>query len=174
MDYDDDSKQCPVCGEKIRSSALKCRFCHEDLQLFEAKQKALIEKVLFTGHPAPIHTVFQLLIAFLSVGIAYVWFYMMSRYTKYAITSQRIRIETGLLTKTVNTIELYRVDDYDLIYPLGMRLLGYGILRVKTSDRTAPCIEIYGIDDIERLYEELRECSEMERERKGIKLFTKT
>ena len=38
-----DSKPCPACGEPIRSSALKCRFCGEDIEAFLAKREGAVE-----------------------------------------------------------------------------------------------------------------------------------
>jgi len=41
-----DTKPCPVCGEAIKTVALKCRFCNTDLSAFAATKDAEVEKDL--------------------------------------------------------------------------------------------------------------------------------
>ncbi len=77
-------------------------------------------------------------------------------------------IEKGILSKTKNSIEIFRIDDFDLIHPFGMRLLGYGALHVKSSDRNVSDLYIYGVKGIDELYDQLRECSLKERKRRHI------
>src|SRR3954462_10948115 len=44
--------------------------------------------------------------------------------TQYEVTSERIRVRTGILTKRTEELELYRAMDTSLIEPLTMRMLG--------------------------------------------------
>ena len=50
-----------------------------------------------------------------------------------------------------------------------MRLLGYGVVRIATSDKNESHVLLYGLPHFEELAEKIRECSLKERERRGIR-----
>ena len=165
------SKACPVCGETIKVAALKCRFCGEDLQAFAEKQQQVEEKTLFSGRPAVMYSFGEYVFAVLTLGLAALFFWLRKVSIKYRITTQRIQIEKGLLSKSRNNVELFRIDDYEIQKPLGMRLVGHSALLLKSSDRNVADICLKGIPKLEALGETLRECGLRERERRGIKVW---
>lgn len=61
------------------------------------------------------------------------------------MTSQRVGIERGILSKTKDCIELFRVDHFDLYKPPGMRLAGYCMLHLRSSDASFETVILYGI-----------------------------
>jgi uncharacterized membrane protein YdbT with pleckstrin-like domain len=167
----DDSKACPVCGESIKAAAIKCRFCNTDLAAFAVSRVAEVEKPLFTGHPAVIHSAWQWIAVVLTLGIALVFYWLKSLATTYEITSQRVRIERGILSKIKDSIELFRIDHFDLHKPLGMRLAGYCLLHLRSSDASFETVILYGIPNLEQLADTLRECSLRERTRRRVTTF---
>ena len=110
------------------------------------------------------------LIACAAIGIHY---YLRSRRVHYEITTQRIKLERGLLSKVQESLELFRIDHFELRKPLGKRLLGQASLHLFSSDAELENFSIYGVPHLESLADELRNCQLRERTRRGLTTFVK-
>ena len=169
----DDTKACPVCGETIKAAAIKCRFCNTDLAAHESAKEAEIERELFAGHPAIISSLGQWVLVVITIGIAYLVYWVKSRAVLYTLTTQRIQIERGLFSTIKASVELFRIDDFDIHRPFGMRVLGYCKLHLRSSDPDFSEVLIQGIQNLEGLADQLREYSLRERTRRKITTFVK-
>jgi PH (Pleckstrin Homology) domain-containing protein len=165
---ENEDKACPFCGETIKAVAIKCRFCNADLTAAAKAQEAEVEKMLFEGSPSVVYTFWQGVIVVLTLGIAYFFLWVKSLTLRYEISNQRIRIEKGLLSKVKDNIELFRIDDFDIYKPLGMRIVGHCKLHMRSSDPSFPDLYLYGIKDLENMADVLRECSMRERLRRKV------
>lgn len=164
----DDTKPCPVCAETIKAAAIKCRFCNTDLVAFAAAKEAEAERTLFAGHPTVVFSLWQWLIVLCTLGLAYIYYWVQGLSTRYEITSQRVRVERGLLSKSKESVELFRIDHFDVLKPLGMRLVGHCLLQLRSSDTNFSTVVIYGVPELEALADTLRECSLRERTRRRV------
>ncbi len=89
--------------------------------------------------------------------------------TTYELTSQRLRIRAGILSKKVDELELFRVRDYTMEQPFLLRLVGLGNMTLITSDATSPTVVMRAIPGIEVVREMLRTAVQNERDRKRVR-----
>jgi membrane protein YdbS with pleckstrin-like domain len=118
--------------------------------------------------PAYVALGFVLLLAIICLR-----YYMKSASIHYEITTQRIKLERGLLSKLQESLELFRIDHFELHKPLGMRLVGQSSLHLFSSDSELTNFYVYGVPDLEALADTLRICQLRERSRRGLTTFVK-
>jgi len=126
------------------------------------------EEVLFEGYGALLPSVGSLLLAIVTLGLWLLPSWWRSRSRRYRLTTKRVVVETGVLGKRLEQVDLYRVNDYTVVRPIGQRLLGTGNLVLRTLDRSSPVVAIEGIrTDVVALYERIRAATELEKARRG-------
>jgi hypothetical protein len=86
----------------------------------------------------------------------------------YVITSERLKIIHGMLSRKVENFELIRVQDIDFNQGVGERIFGIGDIFVRGHDASNPEIVLRNIAEPEQVYEILRRAWLDARKRYGL------
>lgn len=105
--------------------------------------------------------IFPLLIA--------LWAAIKLKSTRYELTTQRLKIYSGVFNRNIDELELYRVRDYNLKQPFLLRLFGYANLFVVSSDSTTPNIVLAAIGNGNEVREKLRSEVEIRRVQRQVR-----
>lgn len=89
-------------------------------------------------------------------------------FTRYALSEDRLFVESGLLTTRLEEVILYRVRDIGLTVSLGQRIFGVGSVVVESSDTSSPRLVLKNIraprqvkEQIHRQVEEMKLARQM-------------
>ena len=130
------------------------------------------ERVLFEGNPALLPSAGAVLLSIVTVGIAVIFYWFRHKSTHYRITTERIVVDSGLFSKRMDQIDLYRINDYVVERPFSQRLLGTGNIVVTAMDKSNPQLRLNGLGaDVLALYEALRKATEEEKRRRGVRMI---
>jgi uncharacterized membrane protein YdbT with pleckstrin-like domain len=130
------------------------------------------EEVLFDGNPALVPSLGALLLVFLTVGLWLIPLWWRSRARHYRLTTKRVVVETGILNKRLEQVDLYRVSDYTVLRPISQRIMGTGNLVLRTLDQTSPVVAVASIKaDVVVLYERIRAATEAEKRKRGVRVM---
>ena len=82
--------------------------------------------------------------------------WLVRRATRYVLTSERLRLTTGLLSTTTDDLELRRVRDSGVARPFLLRIVGLGDVRITSADPSHPRVTLHAIRDPDGVQERLR------------------
>lgn len=97
------------------------------------------------------------------------WKYFEVRLRTFEITTQRLRVRSGVLSRRVEEVELYRVKDSTFIQPWYQRMFGLGNVVINTSDITTKVVTFPAIKDAEAVRNQLRHHVELRRDAKRVR-----
>ena len=92
-------------------------------------------------------------IACIGLGVAQ---YLRTSTTKYVVTSERLRITTGVLSTVSEDIELRRVRDTVVVKPFLKRIVGLGDIHLLSADLSAPRVTLRAIKNPDELQSKIR------------------
>ena len=127
-----------------------------------------MDKILWEDRPSQISNFWIYLLFFWTI-IPPIIVYLNTRFTKYELDSQRLKIKKGILSQNIEETELYRVKDYSIFKPFFLRLFGLGHLVLTTSDKNNKYVRLVAIKDTEKVKDIIRNHVEKARKRTGTK-----
>lgn len=87
---------------------------------------------------------------------------------RYVLTSERLKITSGLFSRDVENFELIRFQDLDYKQGMTERVLGIGDITIRGHDVSEPKIVLRNVKDPEQVYEILRKAWLEARKRHGL------
>ena len=128
------------------------------------------EQIQWNGHPSQWQNLGWFLACLLVLPIPFaLWKWLETRHTVYTLTDQRLKFTRGVLTRTTEDLELYRVRDTRFEQGFFERVLGLGRIRLFTTDETSPEIVLPYIADAESVRERIRGLVEARRDAKRVR-----
>ncbi len=166
---------CPDCGTQNEPGSRFCKSCGRELSGATAAAEPPVvkgqmiaddglpvsedldgepggERVLWTGRPrVPLSWIDALTI-------------------RYKLTNERLMVTRGFISKHIEEIELYRVNDVSMKQSIMERMFGLGDVRLETTDATTPDPQIKDIQGPERVKDLVRQAARAERQRRRVLL----
>ena len=113
---------------------------------------------------------FMGLLLWLSVAVSLLLTYRLIYLKRivYRITAEQLIYEHGVITRSSDYVELYRVVDFGERSNLLQQICGLKTVSVYSGDRTTPRLDIIGVEINENLVPVIRGRVEQNKRRKGI------
>ena len=89
-------------------------------------------------------------------GIAALASYLKVGTTKYVLTTERLRVTTGILSTVTEDLELRRVRDSIIVRPFWARLAGLGDVQILSADASTPRMVLHAVKDPDGVQTKLR------------------
>jgi hypothetical protein len=115
------------------------------------------------------------LIGILCAPICLVVPLMKAKSLRYKITNYRVDCEHGVASKTIDTLELWHVEDIQFHQSLWARMLGVGTISILSHDDTTPRLTLWGLPKPRELFDDLKQrIIAVKRQRGVVKMDTGT
>jgi len=96
-------------------------------------------------------------------------YYLQTRCKVFELTTQRLKITSGVFTKVTETLELYRVKDIETRQPFFSQLVGIENVQMTTSDASSPFVLIEAVPSSIGFADKLRNQVEIIRQQKRVR-----
>jgi uncharacterized membrane protein YdbT with pleckstrin-like domain len=89
-------------------------------------------------------------------GIGALITYLKVSTTKYVLTTERLRVTTGVLSTITEDLELRRVRDSVILRPFWARVAGLGDIQILSADASTPRMVLHAIKDPDGVQSKIR------------------
>src|SRR5207253_2951003 len=92
------------------------------------------------------------------IGLLFIFIpWLKTKTVRYRITNYRIDFERGLLSRSIDTLELWHVEDIKFHQSLLDRILNVGTITIIAHDPTTPSFELHGLPNPRQLFSMLEQ-----------------
>lgn len=149
--HTDDDRFCSKCGRAFVAGAVAASSTPGATPMPSAAAAPAAETILWEGVPHgllnPIET----------------------HAIRWVVTSQRLRVVRGILSRSTEEVELTRVRDVSYEQSLAQRALGIGTVTVVGTDATTPMVVLHDIEEPEAVKELIRQAVQEQRRRYRVR-----
>jgi len=89
---------------------------------------------------------------------------------RYTLSSQRLEIERGLMSRRRESIDLYRIRDVVLDQTFFERMRGLGTLTLYSTDQVEPTLALPSLSEAHSIYETLRDAAARARQQRVVQV----
>jgi uncharacterized membrane protein YdbT with pleckstrin-like domain len=113
---------------------------------------------------------YWLVLSLAALGI-FVWRWLENLASKYDLTEERLIIRRGIVAKSVDEIELYRVKDVRINFSIINQIAGIGAISIASSDETTRDgdLVIRDVENAQARREELRRLVDIARQKRRVR-----
>jgi uncharacterized membrane protein YdbT with pleckstrin-like domain len=99
------------------------------------------------------------------------WKWLETMSSKYELTEQRLIVRKGIIMKSIDEIELYRIKDVRMDFSLLNQMAGIGTICLTSSDETTRASELvmHHVSHAQARREELRRLVDAARKARGVR-----
>jgi membrane protein YdbS with pleckstrin-like domain len=128
------------------------------------------ETRVWEGRPSQWTNMVPFLLCLLVVPIPYaIYRWLAVKCTTYTLSTQRLRIAHGILSRHFDNLELYRVRDLTVAQPFLLRMAGLGNIALVTSDSTTPVVVLPAIASPLEVHDIIRDEVQRMRRERGVR-----
>ncbi|MGE3913235.1 MAG: PH domain-containing protein [Chloroflexota bacterium] len=88
---------------------------------------------------------------------------------RWVLTTQRLRVIRGILSRSTDEVELTRVRDVAVDQSLAQRALGIGTITVVGTDVSSPTVVLHDVAEPEQVKELIRQAVQEQRRRYRVR-----
>ena len=128
------------------------------------------EQNLWSGASSQWKNLGPFLLCLLVIPIPWaIYRWLVVKTTTYTLTTERLLTSRGIFSKVTDSLELYRVHDFEMSQPFFQRILGLKTIALVSGDSTSPRILIDYIPASLNLQDTIRQQVEECRMRKRVR-----
>ena len=179
---------CPNCGAAASLGARFCAACGKPLPATTAAAAPVAtaaapaeptaaaspsdaaESEVYELRPLVVRTLLEMVLCVLTLGVAWVVLWIARMRLRFVLTTQRIERREGLVTIRRTSLDLFRIEDFEIVEPFFLRLRGAGNLRIWSMDQDEPDLVLPALPNVAEVYERIRVLTREERTRARVRV----